>query len=77
MTYRLRLLVHIHAEQLINPEHFFEWMMASFSSSQPETLPVWFLVVEIYLDEIRRFRFRGRRLAAALLGHLQKVRIFV
>ena len=70
-------MAHIHAEHLIDSEHFFEWMLASFSSSQPESLPVWFLVIETYLDEICRFRFRGQRLVAALLEHLQKVRNLV
>lgn len=70
----LELVTHIAAEHLLDPEHFFDWIITALDSSDQDMLPAWLLVVEAHLTDIKRFRFRCRRLIETLLDQLQQVR---
>ena len=69
----LQLVTHIESERLLDSEHFFDWIITSLAGSDEGILPIWLLVIEGHLEEIKRFRFRSRRLVEALLDQSQKV----
>ena len=48
-------------------------MLTGFNASEIDTLPIWILIAQSFWQEIWRYRHRGRRLAEAMLGHLQVV----
>ncbi|MCJ1245835.1 RNA polymerase II mediator complex subunit [Trapelia coarctata] len=73
IIYGLQLVTHIESEHLLDPEHFFDWIIAALSCCDQEMLPAWLLVIESHLNETKRFRFRCRRLIEALLEQLAKI----
>lgn len=69
----LRLITHLYSEHLLDLEHYLDWLIASFRDSDLDTLPMWLLVIQIHQQDILQHRQRGRRIAEALLGHLDRV----
>lgn len=69
----LRLITHLYTEHLLDQDHYLDWLIASFRDSDLDTLPIWLLVTRIHQQDILQHRQRGRRLAEALLKHLDKV----
>ena len=49
-------------------------MTSSLRDCDLDTLPIWLLVTQIHQQELLQHRQRGKFLAEAVLGHLQKVR---
>ena len=74
-VHSLQLVTHIESEHLLDPEHFFDWIVTALKCSDQDELPAWILVIEAHLDETKRFRFRCRRLIEALLDQLKRVRV--
>lgn len=69
----LRLITHLYSEHLLDQDHYLDWLIASFRDSDLDILPIWLLVVQIHQEDIFQHRRRGRRLAEALLKHLDEV----
>ena len=69
----MRLITHLYSEHLLDQDHYLDWLIASFRDSDLDTLPMWLLVVQIHLQDVLQHRRRGRRLAEALLKHLDEV----
>lgn len=69
----LRLVTHLYSEHLLDQDHYLDWLIASFRDSDLDTLPMWLLVVQIHQQDVFQHRQRGRRMAEALLEHLDKV----
>ncbi|PBP17135.1 transcription mediator subunit Med12 [Diplocarpon rosae] len=61
---------HFHAEQLLDREHFMDWLVASLENSPQTRLPMWLLITQVYWDDLSKYRRFGRRLAAALMIQL-------
>ena len=70
---RLRLITHLYSEHLLDQDHYLDWLIASFRDSDLDALPMWLLIVQIHQQDVFQHRQRGRRLAEALLKHLDKV----
>jgi mediator of RNA polymerase II transcription subunit 12 len=63
----VRLAARLFLENLLDQDHFLEWLLSSFESAQLDTLPIWLLMTRIYWKDLLRYRKRARRLAECLL----------
>ncbi|KFY43025.1 hypothetical protein V494_02131, partial [Pseudogymnoascus sp. VKM F-4513 (FW-928)] len=75
VLYSIRLSAHLYSEQLLDTEHYLDWLLSSLESTPLTRLPIWLLIAEVYWADILRHRKSGRRLVAALCSNLQEVRI--
>ncbi|RMZ87493.1 hypothetical protein DV736_g5280, partial [Chaetothyriales sp. CBS 134916] len=74
IQYALRLATRLYLENLLDRDHYLDWVLKCFTLSTDEQLPSWLLVVHIYKQDIAKFRKRGRPLAEALLNKYMKMR---
>ena len=72
-NYSLRLATHLLAENLLDRDHYFDWLLNTINQTEPEPLPLYLLIVRSQLEEIGHSRRYGRRLAESLLEQLHKV----
>ncbi|KAJ5632913.1 hypothetical protein N7490_009252 [Penicillium lividum] len=72
MTYAVELTARLFFENLLDHDHFIEWFLSSFEGAAIGTVPVWLLMLNIYWNNIMRYRRRGRRLAELLLEKLRQ-----
>ena len=72
MTYAVALTQHIYSENLIDKEHFLDWLLTSLHESKRDDLPIWLLLCQIYWTQLTRYRNHGRRLAETILEHLHQ-----
>lgn len=72
-TNSLCLVSHLYSLHLLDQDHYLDWLIISFRDSDLEAVPMWLLVIQIHQQDIDHHRQRGRRLAEALLKHLDKV----
>ncbi|CAL3968079.1 unnamed protein product [Diplocarpon coronariae] len=70
ISYAIRLAAHFHAEQLLDREHFMDWLVGSLENSPPTKLPMWLLISQVYWNDLSQYRRFGRRLSAALMNQL-------
>jgi mediator of RNA polymerase II transcription subunit 12, fungi type len=70
--YVLRLSSHLFFDQLLDHDHYLDWIITSFETSSLEHLPAWLLLVQIYWDSLVCNRKRGRWITEALLNHLEQ-----
>lgn len=70
MDYTIRLASQLYTERLLDQEHYLDWLLACLEGTEAERLPIWFLLVQIYWQDLVAVRRRGRRLAEALLLQL-------
>jgi len=73
INYAIRLAVHFYAENLLDREHYMDWLVSALENSVPSKLPLWLLVTQMYWKDLLQYRKFGRRLAAALLGLITEV----
>ncbi|KAH7057369.1 hypothetical protein B0J12DRAFT_775176 [Macrophomina phaseolina] len=73
MDYTIRLASQLYTERLLDQDHYLDWLLTSLESTEVERLPIWFLMVQIYWQDIVALRRRGRRLTEALLLHLDSM----
>ncbi|KAK3994970.1 putative mediator of RNA polymerase II transcription [Cladorrhinum sp. PSN332] len=69
VNYSIMLATNLYEHHLLDREHYLEWLVSSFESSNQQRLPMWMLVTEIYWKDILKLRRYGRRLVAALVSH--------
>ncbi|KAK3365163.1 hypothetical protein B0T24DRAFT_683805 [Lasiosphaeria ovina] len=69
VNYAIRLATHLYAEQLLDREHYMEWLVSSLENSHQGKLPMWILITQIYWNDLLRLRKYGRRLVTALISH--------
>ena len=68
-----RLATQIFAERLLDREQYLDWLLTCFENTSNSQLPMWLLLVQIYWKHLVANRQRGKRLAEALLHHLNLV----
>ncbi|VUC33217.1 unnamed protein product [Clonostachys rosea] len=73
VTYAIRLASNLYWEQLLDREHYLEWMTAGLESSTTGKLPMWILIVRIYWADLLRSRKHGKRLVYGFLLHLKSL----
>lgn len=70
MDYTIRLASQLYTERLLDHDHYLDWLLTSLEGTEVDRLPIWFLLVQIYWQDLIAVRRRGRRLAEAILLHL-------
>lgn len=70
---RTRLATQIFEERLLDREQYLEWLLTCLENAKYLQLPIWLLLVQIYWKHLVSNRQRGKRLAEALLNHLNSV----
>lgn len=73
VNYAIRLASHIYSEQLLDQDHYMDWMLDSTEKSHHSKLPVWMLILQIYWRDMVLSRRTARRLVSVLLSHLHEV----
>ncbi|OBT50588.1 hypothetical protein VE04_09675 [Pseudogymnoascus sp. 24MN13] len=71
VLYSIRLSAHLYSEQLLDTEHYLDWLLSSLESTPLTRLPIWLLIAEVYWADILRYRKSARRVVAALCSNLQ------
>ncbi|TFA99025.1 Mediator of RNA polymerase II transcription subunit 12 [Trichoderma ghanense] len=75
VTYAIRLATHLYAEQLLDRDHYLDWITSGLEHSPQSKIPMWILIAQICWADILRSRKHGRRLVYSILGHLHTVHI--
>lgn len=70
MNYTTRFATHLFSENLLDLDHYLNWLLDSFESSTIERLPVWLLMIQIYWKHLISRRSYARRLARSILQQL-------
>ncbi|KAK2010087.1 transcription mediator subunit Med12 [Colletotrichum eremochloae] len=73
VQYAIRLATHLYAEQLLDRDHYMDWLVSGLENSTQSKLPMWILITQIYWKDLLRLRKYGRRLVNALLSHLHTI----
>jgi mediator of RNA polymerase II transcription subunit 12 len=71
VDYVLRFSSHLFSEQLLDQDHFLDWVVMSLETAPLEQLPIWLLLLQIFWKPLLSSRKRGARIATGLLVHLQ------
>lgn len=71
LRYCLQLCARLYQENLLDRDHFLDWVVKSFNSTSLELLAVWLSLVQMWRVDLVRFRKRARLLAAALLSKFE------
>ncbi|KAF2105834.1 hypothetical protein BDV96DRAFT_607939 [Lophiotrema nucula] len=74
VTYAIQLATHLYKEHLLEGDHFLDWLLKCLETCVPERLFIWLLLVSVHWTDLSTFRRRGKRLADALLAHVEKLR---
>ncbi|KAF9776199.1 hypothetical protein IL306_005647 [Fusarium sp. DS 682] len=74
VTYAIRLATNLYSEQLLDRDHYLDWVVSGIENSPQSRIPMWLLIAQIYWKDLLRLRKYGRRLVFALLSHLHVVR---
>lgn len=70
---RIRLATYLYTEQLLDRDHYLEWLLSGVESSPQSKLPMWILILQLYWKDLLRLRKTGRRLVTSLLNHLSAI----
>jgi mediator of RNA polymerase II transcription subunit 12, fungi type len=73
--YAIRLSAYLYNEQLLDQEHYLDWVLSSFDSSPPEKLPFWLLLVQTYWKHLVATRKRGRKLAEHIFARMESISV--
>ncbi|RSL68518.1 hypothetical protein CEP51_012480 [Fusarium floridanum] len=73
VTYAIRLATNLYSEQLLDRDHYLDWVVSGVENSPQSKIPMWILIAQIYWKDLLRSRKYGRRLVFALLSHLHVI----
>ncbi|KAF4339966.1 srb8-DNA directed rna polymerase ii holoenzyme and srb10 cdk subcomplex subunit [Fusarium beomiforme] len=73
VTYAIRLATNLYSEQLLDRDHYLDWVVSGIENSLQSRIPMWLLIAQIYWKDLLRLRKYGRRLVFALLSHLHVI----
>ncbi|KAI5464186.1 hypothetical protein BGZ63DRAFT_350150 [Mariannaea sp. PMI_226] len=73
VTYAIRLAMHLYSEQLLDRDHYLDWIVSGIESSPQARVPMWILIAEIYWKDLLRSRKFGRRLVFAIFNRLDVI----
>lgn len=69
----VRLATAFFAENLLDNDHYLDWLLASFRASNTDRIPIWIVLVQIHWKSLVGQQRRGRALAEALLAQLHLI----
>ena len=70
VDYAMRLARHLSSAELLDKDHYSEWLVSGLENSHLTKLPLWMILTQIHWRDILRPRKHGRRLVSAILNHL-------
>ncbi|KAK4495399.1 hypothetical protein PRZ48_013730 [Zasmidium cellare] len=73
MDYAVKLATSFYAENLLERDHYLEWIVTSFAQAPMDRLPIWIILVQLYWRDIIAFGKRGRQLSTAILENLHRI----
>ncbi|KAK3112928.1 RNA polymerase II mediator complex subunit [Teratosphaeriaceae sp. CCFEE 6253] len=73
MHYAVKLVTAFYSEQLLEADHYLDWIVSSFRKASIERLPMWIIVVQLYWKDLVGFVRIGRRLVESVLDHLHSL----
>ncbi|KAK5087186.1 RNA polymerase II mediator complex subunit [Lithohypha guttulata] len=73
LRYSLQLCTRLYQENLLEKDHFLDWIVKSFATCKLELLAAWLPLVQLYRQDLVRFRKRARSTAGALLSRLTEL----
>lgn len=73
IDYAIKLVSAFYSEGLLDRDEYLDWLVRTFTAASLATLPLWLIVVQIYWRDLITIGRRGRKLASALLEHLNLV----
>lgn len=73
LRYCLQLCARLYQENLLDRDHFLDWVVKSFTGASLELLAVWLSFVQTWWIDLVRFRKRAKLLATALLTKIQEL----
>ena len=69
----LRLVAGLHDQDLLDEEHYRDWLTQGFRSANLDILPFWLLIVQLHRSGLYEQRSHGQQITTALLEHFHKV----
>ncbi|KAG6017677.1 hypothetical protein E4U41_004168, partial [Claviceps citrina] len=69
----IRLATCLYSEQLLDRDHYLEWIISGLENSPQSRIPMWILVAQIYWAHLLQLRRCGRRLVFSILNHLHTI----
>ncbi|KAG5979483.1 hypothetical protein E4U55_005107 [Claviceps digitariae] len=73
VTYAIRLATYLYAEQLLDRDHYLEWIVSGLENSPQSRIPMWILIAQIHWGHLLQLRKCGRRLVFSILNHLHAI----
>lgn len=70
VQYAFGLVSQLYLENLVDRDSFLDWILKAFADADNNRTAFFFLLVQMYLPDITRFRKRSRRLACSLVEKL-------
>ncbi|KAF2156402.1 hypothetical protein K461DRAFT_291320 [Myriangium duriaei CBS 260.36] len=70
VQYTVRLTAGLFTEDLLDHQHFLNWLIDSFASSSSDMLPMWLLLVQLFWKNITDVQRRGQSLSEAIISQL-------
>ncbi len=67
IQYALRLTTRLYLENLLDRDHYLDWILRSFASADVSHTPFWLMVTHIYKQDLSQYRRRGSRLVQAII----------
>jgi len=73
MNYSVRLVTAFFAENLLDTDHYLDWLLSAFRASSTDRIPIWVVLVQILWKSLVGQQRRGMALADALLAQLYSI----
>jgi mediator of RNA polymerase II transcription subunit 12 len=73
IDYAIKLTSAFYTEGLLDRDQYLDWLVRTFAAAPLDRLPLWTIIVQLYWRDLITIGRRGRKLAAAILEHLQLV----
>jgi len=74
VQYALHLTTRLYLENLVDRDHYLEWILKNFTSASDDQTPFWLLVLHIHLRDLSQYRKKGRRLAESLMRKYEQTK---
>lgn len=73
IQYTVRLVAALFTEDLLDHQHFLDWLISSLASSPPEMLPIWLLLSQLFWSYIIVVQNRGQFFSGAIITQLSSL----
>jgi hypothetical protein len=67
IQYAIRLNTRLYLENLLDREHYLDWVLRSFASADTGHTPFWLMITHIHKHDLTQYRRKGSRLIQTLL----------